>query len=180
MIEKFIVYIRFLHFLFAKLFCRKKNGMESSNFLIYKWISNYFYNMHNIHTWNVLASYEIDVFLFSLLDLWFDLYCTDYSNWQPSCIFYISFFPFQIRTPSKRYLSKPPLWYKEPLFLVALAAVSIVIIIVVVAILCVKSKSYKYKGIYNIRSLNIYKDNLILYSTILQTTLKSYFISNHK
>merc|ERR1712088_382348 len=51
----------------------------------------------------------------------------------------------EIRTPSKRYLSKPPLWYKEPLFLVALAAVSIVIIIVVVAILCVKSKSYKYK-----------------------------------
>ena len=79
------------------------------------------------------------------------------------------FFLFQIRTPSKRYLSKPPLWYKEPLFLVALAAVSIVIIIVVVAILCVKSKSYKYKGNYNIRSLNIYKDNLSLSgSTVLQ------------
>ena len=85
-------------------------------------------------------------------------------------------FIFQIRTPSKRYLSKPPLWYKEPLFLVALAAVSIVIIIVVVAILCVKSKSYKYKGIYNIRSLNIYKDNLILYHKFYDTpkTLKLY------
>merc|ERR1712088_1270324 len=50
----------------------------------------------------------------------------------------------EIKTPSKRYLSKPP-FYREPSFLVALAAVSIVIIIVVVAILCVKSKSYKYK-----------------------------------
>ena len=79
-------------------------------------------------------------------------------------------FIFQIRTPSKRYLSKPPLWYKEPLFLVALAAVSIVIIIVVVAILCVKSKSYKYKGNYNIRSLNIYEDNLILYNKLYDTT----------
>ena len=76
------------------------------------------------------------------------------------------FFLFQIRTPSKRYLSKPPLWYKEPLFLVALAAVSIVIIIVVVAILCVKSKSYKYKGNYNIWTFKIYKDNLS--RTILQ------------
>ena len=71
---------------------------------------------------------------------------------------FFHFLSFQIRTPSKRYLSKPPLWYKEPLFLVALAAVSIVIIIVVVAILCVKSKSYKYKGNYNIRSLNIYEE----------------------
>ena len=56
----------------------------------------------------------------------------------------------QITTPSKRYLefgylqTKP--FYREPWFLVALAAASIVIIIMVVAILCVKSKSYKYKG----------------------------------
>ena len=58
--------------------------------------------------------------------------------------------PLQITTPSKRYLefgylqTKP--FYREPWFLVALAAASIVIIIMVVAILCVKSKSYKYKG----------------------------------
>ena len=58
----------------------------------------------------------------------------------------------QITTPSKRYLefgylqTKP--FYREPWFLVALAAASIVIIIMVVAILCVKSKSYKYKGKY--------------------------------
>ncbi len=57
---------------------------------------------------------------------------------------------FQITTPSKRYLEygylqrKP--FYREPWFLVALAAASIVIIIMVVAVLCVKSKSYKYKG----------------------------------
>jgi hypothetical protein len=56
----------------------------------------------------------------------------------------------QILTPSKRFLeygylqTKP--FYREPWFLVALAAASIVIIIMVVAILCVKSKSYKYKG----------------------------------
>merc|ERR1719245_1358727 len=55
----------------------------------------------------------------------------------------------EITTPSKRYLefgylqTKP--FYREPWFLVALAAASIVIIIMVVAILCVKSKSYKYK-----------------------------------
>ena len=139
-----------------------------------KWVNNHsFYDLHNIHTWNVLASYEIDVLLFSLLDLWFDLYWTDliYFFERNMAILKLTkikhflhffFFLFQIRTPSKRYLSKPPLWYKEPLFLVALAAVSIVIIIVVVAILCVKSKSYKYKGIYNDRSFNIYKDNLIL------------------
>jgi len=55
-----------------------------------------------------------------------------------------------ITTPSKRYLEygylsgvKP--FYRQPWFLVALAAASIVITIVVVAILCVKSKSYKYK-----------------------------------
>jgi hypothetical protein len=61
-----------------------------------------------------------------------------------------AFFSLQITTPSKRYLehgylqTKP--FYREPWFLVALAAASIVIIIMVVAILCVKSKSYKYKG----------------------------------
>ena len=60
----------------------------------------------------------------------------------------------QITTPSKRYLefgylqTKP--FYREPWFLVALAAASIVIIIMVVAILCVKSKSYKYKGKYGV------------------------------
>ncbi|XP_059099411.1 protein sidekick-like isoform X3 [Tigriopus californicus] len=54
-----------------------------------------------------------------------------------------------ITTPSKRYLefgylqTKP--FYREPWFLVALAAASIVIIIMIVAILCVKSKTYKYK-----------------------------------
>ena len=60
-------------------------------------------------------------------------------------------FFLQITTPSKRYLEygylsgvKP--FYRQPWFLVALAAASIVITIVVVAILCVKSKSYKYKG----------------------------------
>lgn len=59
-------------------------------------------------------------------------------------------FSFQITTPSKRYLefgylqTKP--FYREPWFLVALAAASIVIIIMIVAILCVKSKTYKYKG----------------------------------
>ena len=59
-------------------------------------------------------------------------------------------FLLQITTPSKRYLEfgylqKKP-FYREPWFLVALAAASIVIIIMIVAILCVKSKSYKYKG----------------------------------
>jgi hypothetical protein len=64
-------------------------------------------------------------------------------------------FFLQIQTPSKRYLeygylqTKP--FYREPWFLVALAAASIVIIIMVVAILCVKSKSYKYKGKKNLQ-----------------------------
>ena len=66
-------------------------------------------------------------------------------------------FFFQIQTPPKRffehgYLQTKP-FYREPWFLVALAAASIVIIIMVVAILCVKSKSYKYKGkIYSLFS----------------------------
>lgn len=57
---------------------------------------------------------------------------------------------WQITTPSKRYLelgylyTKP--FYREPWFLVALAAVSVVIVITIIAILCVKSKTYKYKG----------------------------------
>ena len=89
-------------------------------------------------------------------------------------------FIFQIRTPSKRYLSKPPLWYKEPLFLVALAAVSIVIIIVVVAILCVKSKSYKYKGNYNIRSLTSTKKIWFYIVRYYKMQWNFYFISNHK
>lgn len=62
----------------------------------------------------------------------------------------LQIFSLQITTPSKRYLefgylhTKP--FYREPWFLVALAAASIVIIITIIAILCVKSKSYKYKG----------------------------------
>ena len=64
---------------------------------------------------------------------------------------------FQITTPSKRYLefgflqTRP--FYREPWFLVALAAASIVIIIMVVAVLCVKSKSYKYKGKQNVKNM---------------------------
>ncbi len=63
---------------------------------------------------------------------------------------YKTSFLFQITTPSKRYLEfgylqKKP-FYREPWFLVALAAISVVIVIMVVAVLCVKSKSYKYKG----------------------------------
>ena len=119
--------------------------------------------MHNIHTWNVLVSNQIHIFMMSSYFSYFIcewIYSTPIFKLTKIMQFFLHvLFLFQIRTPSKRYLSKPPLWYKEPLFLVALAAVSIVIIIVVVAILCVKSKSYKYKGNYHtpiIKTIQLY------------------------
>ena len=85
-------------------------------------------------------------------------------------------------------MSKPP-FYREPLFLVALAAVSIVIIIVVVAILCVKSKSYKYKGkwkwsvnlfIHFGKSMFITKFSIeSIRSQILTSNFYSYILLDH-
>lgn len=58
-----------------------------------------------------------------------------------------------VLTPSKLYLEygylqhKP--FYRQQWFMVSLAATSIIIIIMIIAVLCVKSKSYKYKRMYN-------------------------------
>ncbi|CAG0892307.1 unnamed protein product [Darwinula stevensoni] len=88
-----------------------------------------------------------------------DSFAIPYGNLQPSTLYFFRVMAYNaygisspvqtekaVATPAKAYgyTAQPP-FYRQPLFLVILAAAGIVVIIAVVAVLCVKSKSYKYK-----------------------------------